>query len=98
MTQKNQIDFKKITGYFLRIFNSLTERLFLSYVVLILISLLIGLAFFYKYNILPQRVEPELSPVIKFEERIYRQVLDEWQSRGERFELAKTKKYPGLFR
>lgn len=74
-------------------------HLFLSFLVLLSIAILLGLAIFYKYNVLPGRTEPELrGEIIWFREDVYQKVLKEWQTRGEGFEAAKTKEYPDPFK
>ncbi len=97
MTSTAQSSFKKNREYISKIFRFSAEHLFLSSLVLILVSLLLGALVFYKYGILSQKVEPELGPVIKFEKDTYQKILKEWQDRGEVFEEAKTKTYPDLF-
>lgn len=75
------------------------QHLFLTFMILIFIAAILGLAVFYKYGILPQKSDPELGgELIRFDENIYQKVLKEWQSRQERFEAAKTKKYPNPFK
>ena len=97
MTFTAQSSFKKNKKYISKIFRFSAEHVFLSSLVLILVSLLLSALVFYKYGILSQRVEPELGPVIKFEKDTYQKIMKEWQDRGERFDTAKTKEYPDLF-
>lgn len=93
------IKYGKIKEYFSNILRSAAEHLFLTFLVLVFVSLLIGSAVFYKYYVLPQRIEPESSrEVIKFQEDIYKKILQEWQDRGERFEASKTEEYPDPFK
>lgn len=95
MTPLKQIQYSKIRDYFLNILRHAAERLFFTFLVLIFISLLISSFVFYKYYILPQRIEPiSETKAIKFQENVYKKILQEWQNRGERFEAATTKKYP----
>jgi len=95
----SQLKPNKIKEFLLKICTLAAERLFLSSLVLMFISLLFGLAIFYKYNILPQKLEPELeTEVIKFQEDIYQKILETWESRGEKFEEARTKEYTDPFK
>ena len=76
----------------------LVEHLFLTSLVVIFISLILGATVFYKYYMLSQNTEPELGTgITKFKENTYQKILEEWQSGGERFEAAKTKAYPDPF-
>lgn len=93
------IKYGKIKDCLFNLLRSAAERLFLTFLVLVFISLLISSAVFYKYYVLPQKIEPELSQeVIKFQEDIYKKILQEWQDRGERFDAAKTKEYTDPFK
>lgn len=99
MIYLRSIKLGKIKDYFLDILSWLAEHLFLTFLILIFISLLFGSAVFYKYYFLPKKIEPALSQeAIKFQENVYSRIIQEWQSRGERFEAAKTKKYPDPFK
>ena len=75
------------------------EHLFLVSLVLIFISSLLGLAAFYKYYVLLQKVEPELRiEPVKFQEAAYQKIVEEWQNRGEEFDQALTKEYPDILK
>ena len=99
MTPLKQFQLDKIKKTTLNALMFAAEHVFFTFIVLIFIAAFLGLAVFYKYGFLPQRSEPELSAeIIKFNEGAYQKILAEWQSRGERFEAAKTQKYPDLFK
>ena len=99
MTPHKKFQLDKIKKTMPGVFRFAAERVFVTFIVLIFIAALLGLAVFYKYGFLPQKIEPELSvEIIKFKEGAYQKILAEWQSRGERFEAVKTKERPDLFR
>ncbi len=99
MTIPFSLKLKKITGPLAGVPRFAAEHLFLASLVLIFISSLLGLAAFYKYYIVLQKVEPELRiEPVKFQEDAYQKIIGEWQSRGERFEAATTKEYPDPFK
>lgn len=98
MINLRQIKCSKIRDCFLSILRFAAEHLFLTSLILMLVSLSIGSVVFYKYYILPQKIEPELSQeVINFQEDIYKKIIQEWQDRGERLEKVKSKGYPNPF-
>ena len=98
MTFSKQLKFVKIKEFLSAALKLAAERLFFTFIILILIALLLGLSAFYKYGILPQKAKPEIGAgSVRFEENIYQKILEEWASRGERFEAAKTKEYLNPF-
>jgi len=77
----------------------LAERAFLTFLILLLLSLLLGGLLFYKYSFLTAKAEPaDIHQASRFKEEVYQGVVDEWQSREERFEAADTKEYLDAFR
>ena len=99
MITPNQSKLMRVKKYLAGSFRFAAEHLFFTFVILICIAVLLGSAAFYKYGIMPQKIEPKLNlRIAKFEENIYQKILADWQSRGERFEAAQTKNYPDLFR
>lgn len=82
----------------LKLPRKIANNLFLSFMAVFFVALLIGGAIFYKYGILPQRKAPVVSgEIIKFEESVYKNILQEWQNREEGFRMIKNKKYPNPF-
>ena len=76
----------------------MAERAFLSFLILLLISLILGGLIFYQYNILPKKKEvgPAENP-LQFQEKTYQAVLKTWQEREKRFEETATKEYFDIF-
>lgn len=76
----------------------ITTHAFWACLILFILSLIIGVDLFYKYNILAQRAEPEgLEQTVLFKERTYQKVLEIWQEREKRFQEADFKEYPNPF-
>ncbi len=76
----------------------MAERAFLSYLILLLISLISGGFIFYQYNILANKKEAKiLENPLQFNEKIYKDVLNIWQERGKKFRETGTKKYFDIF-
>ena len=75
------------------------EHAFLTFLFLFFVSLLLGAIMFYVYNTLAQQTEPQLEVVSpEFKEKLYQDILKEWQLREEKFESAASKQeYPKLF-
>ena len=95
----SQIKLKKIKETPLNPLRVAAEHLLSSPLLSLFIPSLLGAAVFYKYYILVQKIEPELEVSnVRFEEGVYQKITEEWQDRGERFDAAKTKEYPNLFK
>ena len=89
----------KINNYLCKSCRSLARHAFLSFLVLLLVSLLLGALLFYKYSYLTAKTEPEVSDkTTQFKKDLFQKVIDEWQNRQERSEGADTKKYLDSFR
>ena len=77
----------------------MASHTFLTLLVLLCLALLLGEALFYKYSILAERKETQITgETIKFRENLYQEVLTEWQARAQRFEQAGIEAYPDPFR
>jgi len=89
----------KIKIFFKKLPRILGENTFLTFLFLLLISLILGGIIFYKYSILAEKAEPQIiEKPLQFEEKIYQKILNEWEARGRRFEETELKEYPDLFR
>ena len=93
-----KIKLSKVLMFFKKLPWLMGEHAFLAFLVLFLISLIIGGILFYKYNILIQKMKPEVieSP-FQFEEAAYRKILEEWEIREKKFAEAQFKEYPDPF-
>lgn len=82
--------FKKIK----KIPKTLAEHLFLVFFGFLIIDLIIGSFVFYKYYLLIENSEVNISEkVLKFEENTYQEVLDQWQTREENLKSINSKEY-----
>jgi len=76
----------------------ITGHAFLVFMFLFLVSLILGGTMFYKYGIVALRAEPEPEAVsVRFQEKVYQEILKEWQIREKRFKTADYKEIPELF-
>lgn len=77
----------------------LAEHVFLTFLIFFFFVLILGGFIFYKYSILMEKEEPEvLGKVFQFEEKVYQEVLKEWQKREKRFNETLEKEYSDPFR
>jgi len=94
-----KLKLKKIKDFLKKLPRTLGERAFLTFLGLLLIALIFGGLVFYKYSILVEKAEPEISEIpLKFKEKTYQDVLKIWQEKEKRFEEADLKEYPNPFR
>lgn len=71
---------------------------FLAFCVFLLISLIIGGLFFAKYVVFLKESEDSFTKNLRFQEKVYEEVLDQWETREHVFEEADIKKYSNPFR
>ncbi len=77
----------------------LAEHTFLTFLFFFFLILVLSGFIFYKYSILVEKKEPEvLEKAFQFEEKVYQEILREWQKREKRFEETPKKEYPDPFR
>ena len=77
----------------------LARNSFLTFLALLLISLMLGAIIFYQYSILAKtslKVSTE-EDVLTFKTKTYQTILTEWQERNRRISETKTKNYPNPF-
>ena len=90
---------KKIKDFFKKLLRALREKVFLTFLGLLLISLILGGIVFYKYSILIKKTEPKITEKpLQFQEKTYQEVLKTWQEKEKKFQEADLKEYPNLFR
>ena len=93
-----KIKIKKYKKFFKDLPEILGKHSFLTFLMFLFIALAFGGFIFYKYSILVEKVETEISEKpIKFEQKIYQEVLNQWRQRKERFERADLKQYLDSF-
>ena len=89
----------KINSYLCKSCRFSARHAFLSFLVLVLMSLVLGGFLFYKYSFLIAKIEPEITgKTVQFKEGLYQKVMLELQNRQERFKKADAKKYLDIFR
>ena len=78
---------------------AIADRAFSSFLLLFLISLILGGLIFYQYNILTKKKEvTQAENPLRFQEKIYEDVLKIWQEREKIFQETGTKKYFDIFK
>jgi hypothetical protein len=98
MISKRKI--KKFSKFFKKLPETLARNAFSTFLGLLLIALIFGAFIFYQYSILTEtaiEIGEEEKP-LKFEKKTYQTILEEWQTRNERFLEAETKEYPNPFK
>ena len=93
-----RLKLKKIANFFEKLPKILAKSAFLCFLALLLFSLILGGFLFYKYSILIDRETPEVVEVIKFNKKLYQEVLEIQQTKQQQFEEANLKEYPALFK
>jgi hypothetical protein len=99
MLKLKKVQLKKIKSFLKKLPRILGEEVFLTFLGLLIFSLVLGALTFYKYNLLAKKIEPQITErPLKFKEKTYEDVLKIWQEREERFKEADLKEYPNPFR
>jgi hypothetical protein len=89
-----EIKTKQIIDFLKRLPRALGARAFLTFLAFLFVTLILGGVIFYQYSILPQKETPEVSgKTFKFEEAIYRGVLNTWEEKERDFQEAGSKDY-----
>ena len=77
----------------------LARNSFLTFLALLLISLILGVFIFYQYGILAKTssgISQERKP-LEFKTKTYQAILEEWQERNRRLSGIDIKEYPDPF-
>ncbi|MBZ9569850.1 hypothetical protein KJA16_02980 [Patescibacteria group bacterium] len=70
-----------------------------TFFILFFLALILGGFIFYKYSFLAERIEPQIiKKPLQFKEALCQKILEEWQTRQQRFEETELKEYSNLFR
>ncbi len=76
----------------------LAKNVFMFFILLVLLSIILGGLLFYKYCFLVESSSPEnFDKPVKLEENIIQEVFKKWDQQQERFDGAGTRQYPDLF-
>ncbi len=98
MKKFNLIKLKKIKGFFKNLPKILGENAFLTFLGILLFSLILGVLIFYQYGILAQKEKLEdIEKPFKFKEKTYQTILKTLEEKREAFEGAGLKQYPNPF-
>jgi len=90
---------KEIKQFLKKLPRTLGKRSFLTFLGLLLIALIFSGFIFYKYSFLSEKEKLEvLEKPLKFNEKVYQDVLKIWQEKEKKFEEANFKEYPDSFR
>ena len=99
MIKINRLEVGEIKRIFQRLPIILGKHAFLTFLALLLLSLLSGGFCFYKYGFLAGRAELEIpKKTLQFNEETYSRILKEWESREQRLKEIDVKQYPDPFR
>lgn len=94
-----KLKFKKTTDPLKKLSRIFGEHAFLTFLGLLLFSLILSSFIFYEYSISAEKVEPKvLEKPLKFEEKTYQAILKTWQEKEERFKEVDLKEYHDPFR
>ena len=89
---------KEIKQFLKKLPRTLGKRSFLTFLGLLLISLIFSGFIFYKYSFLAEKEKLEvLEKPLKFNEKVYQDVLKIWQEKEKKFGETNFKKYPDPF-
>jgi len=94
-----KIKVDKLNNFLKKLPKNLAEQGFRSFMILVAFALIFGGVLFYKYSVLIEKKEPEISKrPIQFKKDILEKVSDKWVEREIKFNEANTKEYPDLFK
>jgi len=93
-----KIELKKFLNSLKNLKKRIFENLVLLLVTLLLIDLIIGGIFFWRYYLKVIKEELEITPSLKINQTLLNQFSNTYQKRQELFEEAKEKEYFDIFR
>lgn len=89
---------KNILRFLKKLPRMIAEHAFPACIAFILLAVILSALIFYKYCILVEKVEPELSKIpAQFDEQLCQQVLKQTEEQQKRFQETDYKQYPDLF-
>lgn len=93
-----RLKIKEIRQFLKKLPRTLGEKNFLTFLGLLLIALIFSGFIFYKYSFLAEKEKLEvLEKPLKFNEKVYQEVLKIWQEKEKKFEETNFKEYPDPF-
>jgi hypothetical protein len=92
---KFKIDRKKIKKLLEKLAINLIERGYLTLILIFFLSWIFGFLVYLKY-VNPSPLGEE-GKIVKFDEKIYKKVLEKWQEKEKKFQEIDLKEYPNPF-
>ncbi len=93
-----KLEVKEIKQSLKKLPRTLGERSFLTFLGFLLIALIFSGFFFYKYSFLAEKGKLEvLEKPLKFNEKVYQEVVKIWQEKEKKFEETNFKEYTDPF-
>lgn len=93
-----KIKIEKIKNLLKKIPKVLAGHPFLTFCGLLVVALILGGVIFYKYSILAEKSEIEISKeTLRFKQKIYQEVSNQWQQREEKLKKVDLKQYINPF-
>ncbi|HDZ54292.1 MAG TPA: hypothetical protein ENI19_00125 [Candidatus Nealsonbacteria bacterium] len=93
-----KIRFDKIKVVFGKLLRILGEKVFLTFLGLLVVFLVFGAFLFYKYIFLVEKAQPEIiESSLQFDEGLFQKILEKSRDKQKKFEETETKKYPDPF-
>ncbi len=97
--KKYRAETDKIQKFLGKLVLAIVKHLFLDCLIIFLLTLILGSFFYYKYNILAQRVKLEsFEKPFLLKEDDYQNVIKIWQEDERRFKEADSKEYINPFK
>ena len=94
-----KFNFKKITDFLKRIPGFLVEKSFLTFLILSILSFLIGGFVFYKYCYSIEKMKPKIiEKQLKIDESKYQEMMNFWDARTKIFEGVDAKEFKNPFK
>jgi len=98
MVKIPRLKIKETRQFLKKLPRTLGEKSFLTFLGLLLISLIFSGFIFYKYSFLAEKEKLEvLEKPLKFNEKVYQDVLKIWQEKEKKFGETNFKEYPDPF-
>lgn len=92
------MELNNIKNFVWKLLKTLAERCFLFSLILISLSLVFGNILFYQYYFSVEKIEPlMIDKQIYLEEKIWREILKEWDRREKKFKEIETKTFLNPF-
>ena len=88
---------KKVKNTVIKILKKLWQNLILLMIFFLVLDLIFGGIFFFKYYLLAKEKEPQVYIPLKINQTLMEKFSSEWQNREKIFKAAEEKEYPNPF-